>query len=156
MGKSKKRELNRKIAIFGGKLVNKSAEGTMGYGLLFRETSEQLTQVGTWGNNCSDRGLSIILTHMQNGAMYQADCAGELYIGRQNVKGFSSFLKIPEADISKTHCHIFEFSGAVYIEDLQSSNHTYVNGTRIVQPVPIMDGYVIRLGRTSYQVMIRK
>lgn len=154
MKKYKKSELNKKIAIFSGRLVNESAQGTMGYDLLFRETSEQLTAIWNRPKDCPD-GRRITLTDMKKGIIYEENVKNELYVGRANSYQHSEFLMINEADISRTHCRLFLYRDSIYIEDLGSSNHTCVNDVRIVQPVELNNGDIVGLGRNRYQIQIR-
>ncbi|MCC8069431.1 MAG: FHA domain-containing protein, partial [Ruminococcus sp.] len=51
-----------------------------------------------------------------------------------------------EPSVSRQHCKIFFENGTVYIEDLNSSYHTYVNKHRIDSPTKINDGDIISLG----------
>lgn len=154
MGRIKKQELNRKIAVFGGRLVNKSAEGTMGYDLLFRETSEQLTSLCEDNRYTNGYSTDISLINRQSGVVYQSVINNELYIGRQCAQYTGSFLQINESDISKIHCRVYGYAGNLYIEDLNSSNHTYLNGRRIVKPELLRNNDVVNLGKTAYQIKI--
>jgi hypothetical protein len=51
--------------------------------------------------------------------------------------------------ISHRHAQISQNDGAFYIEDLGSSNHTYVNNTRLAvgQSQPLHEGDKVRLGK---------
>jgi serine/threonine-protein kinase len=54
---------------------------------------------------------------------------------------------IQDGTISRQgHARLLFHSGVWYIEDLQSSNGTYVNSARIQQPVPLQTGDEVRLG----------
>ncbi|MBS1123860.1 MAG: diguanylate cyclase/phosphodiesterase & domain with sensor(s) [Deltaproteobacteria bacterium] len=53
-----------------------------------------------------------------------------------------------EMAMSRKHCRLFLVEGEAYIEDLQSSNGTYVNGRRIVRE-RLRDGDKIQVGETT-------
>jgi hypothetical protein len=54
---------------------------------------------------------------------------GEVIIGR----GPSCRIRLPSKDVSRTHARIFFRNDEYYIEDLGSTNGTYVNGIRVVK-----------------------
>ena len=53
-------------------------------------------------------------------------------------------IPIPHAALSRRHAHIFYQDGIFMIEDLNSSNGTFVNDVRIIQPFPLAAGDAIR------------
>lgn len=64
----------------------------------------------------------------------------------------------PHADISiegdqylsPRHARVFRADdGQVWIEDLGSTNGTFVNGMRVTTPTPISPGDVVRVGRSD-------
>ncbi|HTZ72183.1 MAG TPA: FHA domain-containing protein [Acetobacteraceae bacterium] len=55
-------------------------------------------------------------------------------------------LRLPAADVSRTHCQLVRQGDAVAITDLDSTNGTEVDGRRIAGTVKLADGAVIRLG----------
>ena len=48
--------------------------------------------------------------------------------------------------VSRRHASIVVNGAAAVIEDLGSKNGTFVNGVRVIGPVPLRDGDVVRLG----------
>jgi Mg-chelatase subunit ChlD len=52
--------------------------------------------------------------------------------------------------VSGTHAEIRAQGGGHYIQDLRSTNGTYVNGERIVRPHPLSDGDRITLGNSEW------
>lgn len=70
----------------------------------------------------------------------------ELVIGRW------SEADVPIADnrISRRHARLYSDGTRFWIEDLQSSNGTYLGGVRINETVPLLDGQQIRLGGTIF------
>lgn len=56
--------------------------------------------------------------------------------------------------ISRKHCRVFSINGHFYIEDLASSNHTYLNKRRLEPHSPAMlsHGDTIRIADSSFKV----
>ncbi|HEX3279523.1 MAG TPA: FHA domain-containing serine/threonine-protein kinase [Thermoleophilaceae bacterium] len=75
---------------------------------------------------------------------------GELVIGRRE-SGDGSLGKDPE--LSRRHARIFrDAGGRLTIEDLGSSNGTFVNGVRVHEPTPLRPGDAVRMGITALEV----
>jgi pSer/pThr/pTyr-binding forkhead associated (FHA) protein len=64
------------------------------------------------------------------------------YIGREDVNQVT----IPNEAISKKHAKLTFADGKFYIEDLSSSNGTFLNGTRVHVRTALRNGDLIRLG----------
>jgi hypothetical protein len=54
--------------------------------------------------------------------------------------------------VSRTHALIWQEAGAAWMADLDSSNGTYLNGSRISDPVAIVSGDVVTFGDVGYTV----
>ncbi len=67
---------------------------------------------------------------------------GEMVIGR--VPGCDQVIDLPM--ISSRHARLFREGGRILIEDLRSSNGTFVNGTRVEGPAVLNSGDEIGLG----------
>lgn len=72
---------------------------------------------------------------------------GELVIGRDNAD-----LTIDDAEVSRRHVAVRLEGGQLEVEDLGSANGTFVNGSRIEDPVKVGGGAKIRVGRTEFEV----
>jgi FHA domain-containing protein len=70
---------------------------------------------------------------------------GELILGRDHA---SADLVIDDPGVSRRHARVLADRGGVMIEDLGSSNGTYVNGRRISGPVEVGPGDDLQLGDT--------
>jgi FHA domain-containing protein len=70
---------------------------------------------------------------------------GELIIGRE--RGTADVL-LDDPGVSRRHARVLPDRGGVVVEDLGSSNGTYVNGERISGPVEIATGDEVQLGAT--------
>ncbi|MGB9776673.1 MAG: FHA domain-containing protein, partial [Anaerolineae bacterium] len=60
-----------------------------------------------------------------------------------------------EGGVSRRHARIFAQGNQVFIEDLNSTNYTYVNQQKLMpgQPYPLKDGDEVRLGKVRLTYM---
>jgi outer membrane biosynthesis protein TonB len=73
---------------------------------------------------------------------------GELVLGRtQEGPG-----RISDPEISRTHARVYEEDDGLAIEDLGSTNGTFVHGYRITSPQPLSPGDRLRMGTTTLEV----
>ena len=71
----------------------------------------------------------------------------ELVVGREDAG-----LTIEDEEISRRHAVIRPGDGGIEIEDLGSTNGTYVNGVRIEATTRLAGGDTVKLGRSVIQV----
>ena len=86
-----------------------------------------------------------LVIHQGAGAGDQHPVDGELILGREDS---SADLVIPDPGVSRRHARVIGENGALILEDLGSSNGTYVNGERISGAVELAPGDEIRIGAT--------
>ncbi|MGL4174211.1 MAG: FHA domain-containing protein FhaB/FipA [Actinomycetota bacterium] len=60
-------------------------------------------------------------------------------------------LVLSEEYISGHHARIYPDSGEWYVEDLGSTNGTYLGDQKLTQPSKITDGSVVRIGSTTLE-----
>lgn len=72
----------------------------------------------------------------------------ELTVGRAG--GCS--IVLDEQYVSQVHCRIFVRDGSVFVEDLGSTNGTWVNGTRAVGQMPARAGDRVQVGNVVMEV----
>ncbi len=72
------------------------------------------------------------------------ELAGESVIGR----AAECTISIADEFTSNQHAKIYQAEGRYYVEDLGSTNGTYVNGRRIHYPTELRGGDRIKIGRT--------
>jgi pSer/pThr/pTyr-binding forkhead associated (FHA) protein len=70
----------------------------------------------------------------------------QITIGREQVTDIA----ISDPEISRRHAHIFLQGVNYVIEDLGSTNGTYVNGQRLVGPYILRPGELITLGENTH------
>jgi pSer/pThr/pTyr-binding forkhead associated (FHA) protein len=84
--------------------------------------------------NGSKRG-----THTLNGSMQ---------IGRADA----CHIKLTDTYASQFHARIFSRDGSWFVEDLGSTNGTYLNQRRITAPAELHAGDVLRIGKTALEL----
>jgi len=53
--------------------------------------------------------------------------------------------------VSQLHARVYTVDGVAYAEDLGSTNGTYLNGKRLVAPVPMVKGDRLQIGTTIFE-----
>jgi hypothetical protein len=71
----------------------------------------------------------------------------EVAIGRQDTD-----LVVEDPEVSRRHAVLRSSDGSVVVEDLDSTNGTFVNGERIRSPITVGPGDQIRVGRTTLEI----
>src|SRR5579875_2131676 len=93
------------------------------------------------------RVVRVIVPPEREGMVYELD--GEVTVGRSNGCGIPTTY---DSYSSSLHARIYRSGGQVWVEDLGSTNGTYVNSERISQPVRLARGDVLQIGATVFEV----
>jgi hypothetical protein len=88
---------------------------------------------------------SSLVIHEGAGAGSEHPVDGELILGREQA---SADLVVDDPGVSRRHARVLPQNGGVIVEDLGSSNGTYVNGERISEPVELGAGDEVQVGDT--------
>ena len=101
----------------------------------------------------TNKGYRFQLTEVNDSAvMYRCNISGEkIKIGR---KADVCNIVLTDKTISGEHCEVYVRSGRVFVNDVGSSNGTFVDGIKIDSEVEIRTGSTLKLGKTEYRVMI--
>jgi pSer/pThr/pTyr-binding forkhead associated (FHA) protein len=79
------------------------------------------------------------------------DVAGPTVIGRDATSG----IRLERDDFaSARHARIEPRAGGAWVDDLGSTNGTFLNGTKLKRPVLAKPGDTIRIGATELQVQV--
>ena len=82
----------------------------------------------------------------QRGRVYEL--ADEVTVGRAPGCGVS----LPDTTVSQLHARVFRRDGSFYLEDLGSTNGTWLNRGRVGAPVPLKRGDRVLVGSTLLEV----
>ncbi|MDQ4148608.1 MAG: FHA domain-containing protein [Actinomycetota bacterium] len=75
------------------------------------------------------------------------DLGDELIIGR----GDKCHVVIPDSYASQVHARVFRKQDGVYIEDMGSTNGTYLNRKKVTAPIMVSRGDTARIGKTQLE-----
>lgn len=99
------------------------------------------------------RERHIRLTDQNDGQIAEAAFTTDVYIGRHVPQNMSAnAIVIKHETISGIHCHIFSNRGEIYIEDMQSTNGTVINGHRITSAQALHSKDLLKLGSRKFLV----
>lgn len=93
-------------------------------------------------------GLYIRMSNLNTGQYFDLYLEKQLDMGRE---GGNAFLQFSDTLISNKHCLIYRKGDQIFLQDLGSTNHTYLNGCILETPMPICPGDCITIGRTNLQ-----
>jgi pSer/pThr/pTyr-binding forkhead associated (FHA) protein len=74
--------------------------------------------------------------------------SGQLQIGRADA----CQIKLDDTYVSTFHARIFNRDGSWFVEDLGSTNGTYLNQRRVTSPVELRAGDRVKLGKTTLEL----
>lgn len=109
--------------------------------------------MGLWSDAGKGRSvLEVILVRVtKNGSITPVPLTHErTLVGRLD----DCHIRVPVAGISRKHCEIIIADGSISINDLGSSNGTYVNQDRITGSVPLCAGDLISFGGLVFHVTV--
>ena len=95
---------------------------------------------------------SICLVHLMTSQSYHLTLQPQLIIGRSATN--ADFVVKDDAAVSKQHCRLFCMGEAVYIEDMNSMNHTFVNNERVMSATRLKNGDTIRVAGTEFRLQL--
>ncbi len=131
----------------------------------FGNADEKTEIMGAFQDRSSDDGKTVmiwnqnvtcqlVLTDIHSPAKsFQVPLNQSVIIGRKS--GMCDIALEYEKSVSGKHCEISVREGKFYIKDLQSSNGTYVNGSKILAETEIFSGNTVKLGRLEMRFEVR-
>lgn len=118
------------------------------------ETSETMII----GSNCARRKyqteeITVEINNLSTSEVKVVTITDYLMIGRADSP--NSYRIAHDRAISKNHCKLYVENGMLYLCDLGSSNHTYINKRMIQQPEVCKNGDLIKIGNTLLKIEIK-
>jgi hypothetical protein len=90
--------------------------------------------------------LVVIQPRERKGATFTI--TGEVRIGRSP----SCAISIPDDTfVSGTHARLYPYDGYTWVEDLNSTNGSHLNGARLTAPQPLTKGDRLQIGSTIWE-----
>lgn len=93
-------------------------------------------------------GAALVVVEPRDRKGQRYELADEVTLGR--AAGCS--LTLDDNYASQLHARVFRRDGEVYVEDLGSTNGTYVNGGKVTAAVPVRRGDRVKVGSTVFEV----
>jgi len=94
--------------------------------------------------------MSLAFEDLQTGAVYRAEAPGAV-LGRERARTDITFR---DESISKRHARVFVDQTVWHLEDLDSSNGTFVRNERIFEPTAIREGVQFALAQRRFRVIL--
>jgi len=91
--------------------------------------------------------LPTVVVKTGSEAGRRLELGGAVAIGRQDGD-----LVLEDPEVSRRHAVLRREGESIVVEDLDSTNGTFVNGERIRSPIPIRPGDLVRVGRTTLEI----
>ena len=88
---------------------------------------------------------SLVVLDEQGSKVQTVQLNGTLQVGRAEA----CQIRLPDTYASSFHARIYNRDGSWYIEDLGSTNGTYLNQRRITAPAELRAGDKVKIGKTT-------
>jgi hypothetical protein len=100
----------------------------------------------TWSGNRPPGRLKVLEPVERRGHVYEL--GDELTVGRAG----GCQVTLDDNYVSQLHARVFRREGQLYVEDLGSTNGTYVNRRKVTAPIAIRKGDRVQVGKTVMEV----
>jgi diguanylate cyclase (GGDEF)-like protein len=123
-----------------------STEGPVPIPFIDEETTDviSLTESGRRRTGKRDRCTLTLLTGVEAGKVYWIE-TDETVLGR----GHGCRVRVEDSALSRRHCRIVRRDQHYFVEDLQSTNGTFVDGEAVREARRLDDGVRIQMGRDT-------
>ena len=92
----------------------------------------------------------VVLDGPNSGREFPLTGAFAIAIGRDDTAG----IVIEDDEVSRRHALVVVFDDGARVDDLGSTNGTWVNGARIAMPHPLREGDELRVGGTRLRLVV--
>ncbi len=116
-------------------------------GTLFKGVPSQYNE--TVDRDDSRGVLMLRITELGSGRTENIPLYDAIAIGRERQQ--NAFV-VTDTSVSKRHCRVYLSGGEVWLTDLNSFNHTYLNGSLVSGSVRLSGGSIIKMGNTELRI----
>lgn len=150
---SRNSQLDIRVIVNGGMDIDRHVGMTKNTGLIGFENDPSGTLIVA--TNQKKEGIYICFINQVTGRRYGCRVINTMIVGRVNTRQINDFLEIPEeSSISKNHLSVMRDGNHLYVQDLQSTYHTWVNEIYLEGQREIFNNDRIRLGGAEYRIEI--
>jgi hypothetical protein len=93
-------------------------------------------------------GRAVVIVEPKETKGTRYPLADEMTLGR----AAGCTITVDDTYASQLHARLFQRDGALHVEDLGSTNGTYVNGRKVDNPVAVQPGDKVKVGATVFEV----
>lgn len=117
-----------------------------------------LKKADTYLINSAVTNWRIIFDNLDTKERHYIKFVNQMWIGRQepDQPGGAKLILSQDIQISRNHCTIYEVNERLCLQDLNSKNHTCLNGTMISNAVYLNNEDVLQVGNTRLKVWFEK
>lgn len=87
--------------------------------------------------------VRLVVAQPEDRAGFAFDLADEVTLGRAEGCGVT----LDDTFVSQVHARVYRREGTFMVEDLGSTNGTYLNGQQVTAPMPVRSGDRLQVGR---------
>ena len=117
-----------------------------------RGATTELRQPATSGAATASRGgkppTQVVVRETGTARPRTVRLSGEADVGR----GDRCAIRLEDTYVSQVHARLYGMGGAWYVEDLGSTNGTFVNDQRVTAAVRVQAGDRVRVGKTLLEL----
>lgn len=144
---------NQNIVVHGGKVVGDTQEdmsGRLMYGINDQSDTLVVSSAPRPQVTSDVNAVYVRLHQVVTGVDYDYMLVNQMMIGRF-MQGSKAEIQINDARVSQRHCQIYRQGEQLYLQDLGSTNHTFLNGCMLEGAMPLAYGDMIQVGDSIFQ-----
>ena len=148
---SRDNHYNSNISFGGGRSVG---EDKSGGDRLVQDNSQTPTLVkGIPREHVTSSFMSVCvrLCKVETGECHDAILEDRLVVGRRTYTETPADILLDDPAVSRRHCLLYRRGEQILIQDLDSANHTFVNGFIVEGAVPLSQGDKVHMGNGVYR-----
>jgi len=133
-------------------LAGKPYDETVGSGrlnMLYEQEKTFNTIIFDAQPNQTGCASGYTLVNIVTGEIYRGSLASISVVGR-SLDDKQGGIEIQDKKLSRQHCRFYCSGSGVVIEDLNSTNHTFLNGQLLTAPSWIQPGDIVAIGNAEY------
>ena len=150
--KKKKKENNEKADNFGIDNVGNDGDEEDSKTVFLGESADEQKTVYLGGINEADSKVLVVRDAQNPDKVFRYPLRGRVIIGRKKDHDACQDVNIVinyDSSVSGRHLAVSMQGDRLYVEDLNSSNGTFINGERVRGIVPVSEGCRIEIGRIA-------
>lgn len=124
----------------------------------FKGLSGEINETMVIGSNFAQKpsrveGIAVEINNLSVSEVKSVTITDYLVIGRADTP--KNYCIAHDRAVSKNHCKLYVENNMLYLCDLGSSNHTYINKKIVEQPVLCNNGDLIKVGNTLLKIELK-